>query len=72
MNLGMAREKLGETADPAVRELVDTAHQGAKDALIDLRNLARGIHPAALDSSLADALAAVPLGDLGPFQAAAE
>jgi signal transduction histidine kinase len=57
MNLGMARERLGRDADPAVRELVDAAHQQAKDALADLRNLARGIHPPALDNGLADALA---------------
>jgi signal transduction histidine kinase len=68
MNLGMAREKLGETADPAVRELVDTAHQGAKDALIDLRNLARGIHPAALDSGLADALATLAASSAIPVE----
>jgi signal transduction histidine kinase len=57
MNLGMAREKLSDDGDPAVRELVDAAHQGAKDALTELRNLARGIHPPALDNGLADALA---------------
>ncbi len=57
MNLGLAREKLGEEADPQVRELVESAHRGAKDALVELRNLARGIHPPALDNGLADALA---------------
>jgi signal transduction histidine kinase len=68
MNLGMAREKLGDDASPEARELVDAAHQGAKEALIDLRNLARGIHPPALDNGLADALAtlaassAIPAG----------
>jgi signal transduction histidine kinase len=68
MNLGMAQEKLGDDASPEVRELVDAAHQGAKEALIDLRNLARGIHPPALDNGLADALAtlaassAIPAG----------
>jgi signal transduction histidine kinase len=68
MNLGMAREKLGEAADPAIRDLVDTAHQGAKDALIDLRNLARGIHPAALDSGLADALATLAASSAIPVE----
>jgi signal transduction histidine kinase len=57
MNLGMARERLQADADPGLRDLVDAAHQGAKDALADLRNLARGIHPAALDNGLPDALA---------------
>src|SRR5262249_58888386 len=66
MNLGMAREKLGDDASPEVRELVDAAHQGAKEALIDLRNLARGIHPPALDNGLADALATLAAGSAIP------
>ena len=66
MNLGMAREKLGADTDPQVRELVDAAHQGAKDALVDLRNLARGIHPPALDNGLADALATLAAGSALP------
>jgi signal transduction histidine kinase len=61
MNLGMAREKLGDddqTADSAtVRELIDAAHRNAVDALADLRDLARGIHPPVLDNGLASALA---------------
>ena len=61
MNLGMAKEKLGDEGEvldaAAARELVDAAHRGAKDALIELRGLARGIHPPALDNGLADALA---------------
>jgi signal transduction histidine kinase len=66
MNLGMAREKLGDDASPEARELVDAAHQGAKEALIDLRNLARGIHPAALGNGLADALATLAAGSAIP------
>jgi signal transduction histidine kinase len=66
MNLGMAREKLGDDASPEIRELVDAAHRGAKDALIDLRNLARGIHPPALDNGLADALATLAAGSAIP------
>jgi signal transduction histidine kinase len=61
MNLGMAREKLGDddqAADSAtVRELIDAAHRNAVDALADLRDLARGIHPPVLDKGLASALA---------------
>ncbi len=57
MNLGMAREKLGDDADPILRELVDAAHCGAKDAIAELRSLVRGIHPPVLDNGLADALA---------------
>jgi signal transduction histidine kinase len=63
MNLGMARAKLGDSgavADPAaVRELVDAALRGAKDALAELRGLARGMHPPVLDNGLADALASL-------------
>jgi signal transduction histidine kinase len=60
MNLGMAREKLGDDdhADNAtVRELLDAAQRNAVDALADLRDLARGIHPPALDNGLPGALA---------------
>jgi signal transduction histidine kinase len=35
---------------------VDDAHKGAKEAIIDLRDLARGIHPPALDVGLEGAL----------------
>jgi len=60
MNLGMARDKLSdddETPQVAtVRELLDAAQRNAVDALADLRDLARGIHPPALDNGLAGAL----------------
>ena len=55
MNLGMAREKLDDD-DATVRELIDAAHRNAVDALADLRDLARGIHPPVLDNGLASAL----------------
>jgi signal transduction histidine kinase len=70
MNLGMAREKLDPNGAPAdleaVRELVDAAHQSAKDALGELRELARGIHPPVLDNGLADALATLVTGSAIP------
>ena len=63
LNLGMAKEKLGDDGEvpdaAAVRELVDAALRGAKDALGELRSLARGIHPPVLDNGLADALASL-------------
>jgi signal transduction histidine kinase len=59
MRLGIAKEKLaaGAAVDlDQVRALVDDAHQGAKEALVELRDLARGIHPPALDTGLEGAL----------------
>jgi signal transduction histidine kinase len=72
MNLGMATEKLGTDGDPsdlaAARELVDAAHRGAKDALGELRELAKGIHPPVLDNGLADALATLAAGSAIPVE----
>ena len=59
MRLGIAKEKLaaGPPVDlDQVRALVDDAHRGAKEALVELRDLARGIHPPALDTGLEGAL----------------
>jgi nitrate/nitrite-specific signal transduction histidine kinase len=73
LNLGMAREKLGADGDDladvaALRELVDAAHRGAKDALAELRDLARGLHPPALDNGLSDALATLASGSAIPVE----
>jgi signal transduction histidine kinase len=52
MTLG--RAKVSE--DPALsRRLLDEAHGEAKEALVELRNLARGIHPAVLTDRGLDA-----------------
>ena len=68
MKLGLAREKLGGTATGTAvaattgadleraLELVDAAHRSAKEAIIELRDLARGIHPPVLDHGLGTAL----------------
>ncbi len=76
MHLGMAREKLGDDGDPldvaGARELVDAAHRGAKDALAELRDLARGIHPPVLDNGLADALATLAAGSAIPVELATD
>jgi signal transduction histidine kinase len=76
MNLGMAREKLGdddEQPDNAtVRELIDAAHRNATDALADLRDLARGIHPPVLDSGLASALASLAASSAIPASVTAD
>jgi signal transduction histidine kinase len=64
MRLGQAKDKLehmGAREDgdelEGVRRLIDEAHRGAKEAIIELRDLARGIHPPALDTGLDNALA---------------
>jgi len=54
MDLGMAREKLASQPE-AARILLDEAHDEAKRALTELRNLARGIHPAVLTDRGLDA-----------------
>jgi len=78
MNLGMAREKLSDDDDDArpddatVRELLDAAHRNAVDALADLRDLARGIHPPALDNGLPSALATLAASSAIPASATAD
>jgi signal transduction histidine kinase len=61
MTLGMVREKLGDqgaVAEPErARALVAAAHASAKEAVAELRDLAKGIHPPVLDGGLPDALA---------------
>jgi signal transduction histidine kinase len=52
MTLGRAKA----TEDPdAARDLLDEAHRESKEALVELRNLARGIHPAVLTDRGLDA-----------------
>ncbi|MGC4806636.1 sensor histidine kinase [Micromonospora sp. DT233] len=76
MNLGMATEKLGTDGPPSdlaqARELVALAHCGAKDALADLRDLVRGIHPPVLDNGLGDALATLATSSAVPVAVTVE
>ncbi|MFF5254836.1 sensor histidine kinase [Streptomyces leeuwenhoekii] len=59
MDLGLAKEKLKEDPRTAAR-MVDEAHGEVKTALRELRDLARGIHPAVLtDRGLDAALSSV-------------
>ena len=59
MNLGLAREKL-ETDPASAGGYVTQAHEDAKAALSELRNIARGIHPVILaDRGLDAAVSAV-------------
>ncbi|WP_073257076.1 sensor histidine kinase [Cryptosporangium aurantiacum] len=56
LELGLAKDELAEGDPAAALALVDTAHQGAKQALVELRDLVRGIHPPVLDTGLGPAL----------------
>ena len=63
MKLGLAKKKLAGVADGTAQfelerilELVDAAHRAAKEAVTELRDLARGIHPPVLDRGLDTAL----------------
>jgi signal transduction histidine kinase len=72
MNLGMAMDRLSSGDDSpdltTIRELVGAAHGGAKDALAELRDLARGMHPPVLDNGLEDALATLAAGSAIPVE----
>jgi signal transduction histidine kinase len=61
MKLGQAKEKLevgsGLPYDPTgALKIVEDAHRQAKETLVELRDIARGIHPPALDLGLDAAL----------------
>jgi signal transduction histidine kinase len=69
MTLGEIKENLEHAADPErTMSLAAAAHRNAKETLAELRDLAKGIHPAVLDRGLPTALAvlseasAVPVG----------
>lgn len=55
MQLGLAKERLNDETDPQIAELVTSAHKDAKQAIVDLRDLVRGIHPAVLTDRGLDA-----------------
>lgn len=58
MNVGLAKEKLAEGGpSEEALTLLERAHATAKDAITEVRDLARGIHPAVLDTGLDAALA---------------
>ncbi|WP_371934657.1 sensor histidine kinase [Streptomyces sp. KL118A] len=68
MDLGLAKEKLAEDPEAAAR-MVDEAHGEVKVALQELRDLARGIHPAVLtDRGLDAALSALAARCTVPVQ----
>src|SRR5262245_23830481 len=70
MDLGMAKEKLESDPDSA-RRLLDKAHSEAKQAMSDLRDVARGIHPPVLtDRGLDGALATLAARSQVPVELA--
>jgi signal transduction histidine kinase len=54
MQLGMARAGLTDAPEP-VRQVIEQAHDEATEALAELRQLVRGLHPAVLDDRGLDA-----------------
>ena len=59
MDLGMARDRLARDPEGA-QQLVDHAHAAAKEAITEMRQVARGIHPPVLtDRGLDAALSAL-------------
>jgi signal transduction histidine kinase len=78
MTLGQIKENLASEAPGAsphlsrTRELADAAHRNAKDALAELRDLARGIHPPVLDAGLGAALATLVTTSAIPVRVAVD
>ncbi|MFE0171242.1 sensor histidine kinase [Streptomyces sp. NPDC059002] len=75
MSLDMIKERLDDGKAPDVgrlRQLVDGAHRNATEALTELRDLARGIHPPALDDGLPDALATLAARSTVPVELSAD
>ena len=75
MKLGLATKKLsamagrtGQTDLDRVLELVVAAHRGAKEAIAELRDLARGIHPPVLDQGLSTALTSLAASSEVPVE----
>lgn len=71
MRLGQAKEKLNEPGEldiDEVRRLVNDAHGGAKEAIVELRDLARGIHPPVLDTGLEGALSTLAARSTVPVE----
>lgn len=54
LNLGIAKATLVDLP-PEAREVIDTAHREAKEAIEELSSLVRGLHPAVLDELGLDA-----------------
>ncbi|MET8288696.1 histidine kinase [Streptomyces sp. NPDC048448] len=65
VNLGLAKATLGDLPEDA-RKVIDEAHREAKEAISELNDLVRGLHPAVLedrglDAALSGVAARLPL-----------
>ncbi|GAA4728751.1 sensor histidine kinase [Phytohabitans rumicis] len=69
MHLGLAREELADGDAPAALALLDTAHAGAKRAIVELRDLARGVYPPVLDSGIQPAIESLAARSAVPVHA---
>jgi signal transduction histidine kinase len=77
MTLGEIRESMavgagGDDAEARNRMLIEAAHRNAKETIAELRDLARGIHPAVLDRGLEPALCALAQTSSTPVTLAAD
>lgn len=54
VNLGLAKATLGDLPEE-VRKVIDEAHRDAKEAISELNDLVRGLHPAVLEDRGLDA-----------------
>ena len=67
MTLGRAKNRLGDK-EPAVRALIEEAHSDAMQAIVELRDLTRGLHPPVLtDRGLDAALSALAVRSSVPM-----
>jgi signal transduction histidine kinase len=73
MTLGEIKENLEHAADPEhTIALAAAAHRNAKETLAELRDLAKGIHPAVLDRGLPTALAVLVEASAVPVRLTAD
>lgn len=69
MKIGDAKERLAAGEDPAtVSALLESAHASSKEAVSELRDIARGIRPPVLESGLATALQSVAARSATPVR----
>ena len=73
VSLGVTLGRIGRRVDdPEVRALVSGAQETVTDALVELRDIVRGIHPPALDAGLRTAVTTLAARSAVPVEAAVE